>query len=67
MAVVSRNRAVSCQKSHVHEMALTGRDKNLPLEIFLLDQLFAVKKRKPLSREALYNDVLCFYLLKATD
>ena len=67
MAVVSRSHAVSCQKSHVHETALTVRGKNLPLEIFLLDQLFRVKKRKPLSTEALYNDVLCLYLLKATD
>lgn len=68
MAVVSWSHAASCQKSHVHETALTGRDKNLPLEIFLLDQLFAVRKGKGLlfEREALYNNVLCLYLLKAT-
>lgn len=67
MAVVSRSHAVSCQKSHVHEMALTGRYKNLPRYIFLLDQLFAVKKNTSLSTEALHNDVLCLYSLKATD
>lgn len=66
MAVVSENHAVSCQKSHVKEMALTGRDTTLPLDLFFTRTTICCSKRETFEREALYNDVLGSYLLKAT-
>lgn len=71
-AAVSRSHPVSCQKSHIHETTLTGRDQKSDLFIYFINiilpgQLFVVTRNKSLSRKALYSDVLCLYLLKGTN